>query len=140
VSATNNVLVHLQGVRKTQPGRWLARCPAHDDGSPSLSLRELDDGRLLLHCFGGCAVHDVVGAVGLDMQDLFPPRDPAPGAGRAPVRRPINAGDLISLAAWESSVAALIALDLRAGRAADTARLLEAARRLHEVAVAVHAR
>ena len=40
-------------------GRWLgtyglARCPAHDDRSPSLSIAEGHDGRLLLYCFAGC--------------------------------------------------------------------------------------
>jgi hypothetical protein len=140
MSAADTLLSRLEGARRSGSGRWLARCPAHDDHSPSLSVRELDDGRTLLHCFGGCAVADVVGAIGLTMEDLFPPRDNAPGAGRAPVRRPFSAADLIDLAAWESSVAALIALDVRAGRAADTDRLLEAARRLHHVAEAAHAR
>lgn len=29
----------------------------------------------MLHCFGGCATADVIGAVGLESADLFPPRD-----------------------------------------------------------------
>ena len=36
----------LEGVKRTGPGRWMARCPAHGDKSPSLSIRELDDGRV----------------------------------------------------------------------------------------------
>ena len=41
---------------------WLTRCPAHDDGTPSLSLRERD-GRLLVHCHAGCSQGDVIAAL-----------------------------------------------------------------------------
>jgi hypothetical protein len=54
-------------------GRYTARCPAHDDRGPSLSVSEGDDGRCLVHCFAGCDVHQVVSAVGLELSDLFPP-------------------------------------------------------------------
>jgi len=63
---------------KALGGRWqgpigpgglgMARCPAHDDRSPSLSLGEGQGGRLLLHCFAGCsfeAVRDALAARGL---------------------------------------------------------------------------
>jgi hypothetical protein len=39
-----------------------------------LSLAEGDDGRILLHCFAGCSVADVMAAVGLSVADLFPQR------------------------------------------------------------------
>jgi CHC2 zinc finger len=42
---------------------WMARCPAHRDRSPSLSIRE-SDGRLLIHCFAGCTQEDVIVALG----------------------------------------------------------------------------
>ncbi|NQW09429.1 MAG: toprim domain-containing protein [Alphaproteobacteria bacterium] len=35
-------------------GGWIARCPAHEDRTPSLSIRESDDGTLLVHCHAGC--------------------------------------------------------------------------------------
>jgi hypothetical protein len=44
------LLDHLERVKQTGPGRWIARCPAHEDRSPSLSVRELEDGRLLRLC------------------------------------------------------------------------------------------
>jgi hypothetical protein len=51
----------------------MARCPAHDDRDPSLSVREADDGRCLVHCFAGCPTEEVIGAVGLKWSDLFEP-------------------------------------------------------------------
>ena len=35
-------------------GGWMARCPAHHDREPSLSIREADDGKILVHCHAGC--------------------------------------------------------------------------------------
>jgi hypothetical protein len=98
-----------------------------------LSVRELDDGRTLLHCFGGCGVDAVLGALGLAMIDLHPPRDPQPGAGRAHERRPWSAADLLHLAAAEAHIACIAACDIAQGRTlaeGDRARVLEAARRL----------
>jgi hypothetical protein len=69
------ILPRLQRVRQTGRAQWVACCPCHDSRSrSSLSIRELGDGRVLLHDFGGCAVEDVLGAVGLSMADLFPER------------------------------------------------------------------
>ena len=51
---------------------WMACCPAHEDGNPSLSISEGDDGRALVHCFAGCPVDAVCEAVGLKSSDLFP--------------------------------------------------------------------
>ena len=50
---------------------WCCRCPAHDDRTPSLSIRAGDDGRALLRCHAGCAVDAVCGAIGLRPADLF---------------------------------------------------------------------
>jgi hypothetical protein len=68
----DRMLPLLEKVKHTEQGRWLARCPAHDDRSPSLAVRELDDGRVLLHCFAGCSVQEIVSSVGLELSDLFP--------------------------------------------------------------------
>jgi len=48
-------------------GRWLtdygmARCPAHDDKNPSLSVTETD-GRILVRCHAGCEQDQVIGAL-----------------------------------------------------------------------------
>lgn len=52
------------------PRGWLARCPANDDHSPSLSVKEGERG-LLLKCWAGCRAADIVQALGLKLSDLF---------------------------------------------------------------------
>lgn len=71
----------LDGVKNTAPNKWVAQCPAHDDRSPSLAIKQADD-RILLHCFAGCGVTEVLHSVGLTTNDLFPDRIPAYGAPR----------------------------------------------------------
>lgn len=61
----------------------MARCPSHEDRRASLSIRELDDRRVLIHDFAGCAPADVLARVGLNLSDLFPDR---PEHHRAPAR------------------------------------------------------
>lgn len=51
---------------------WRACCPAHDDNTPSLSINEGKDGRILIHCHAGCETKEVLEKVGLSMRDLAP--------------------------------------------------------------------
>jgi putative DNA primase/helicase len=39
---------------------WMARCPAHDDREPSLSIRDGEDGKVLVHCHAGCEQADLI--------------------------------------------------------------------------------
>lgn len=126
------LLARLDGVRRTGEGRWLARCPAHKDRSPSLSVRELEDGRTLVHCFGGCEVGAVLGAAGVEFNALFPPRPMEYGARRRPPDR-FPAADVLRAIVDELAVVAIIAGDLEAGRpvgAEDLARLRAARERI----------
>lgn len=54
---------------------WKARCPAHDDRSPSLTIWVGRKGFLLVRCWAGrqCSLPAILGKVGLRMSDLFPP-------------------------------------------------------------------
>ena len=65
------ILSVLDKVRNRGDSSWMACCPAHDDKNPSLSIKETPDGDVLLHCFAGCGVDDVLAALGLEMSDLF---------------------------------------------------------------------
>lgn len=110
------LLSRLERVKRTAPGRWMARCPAHKDRTASLSVRELDDGRVLVHDFAGCELESVLAAAGLSVEDLFPPRPVAPGAGRPAERRPYSMRDLIGALASELRVAMVLLSDLAAGK------------------------
>jgi hypothetical protein len=71
------LLSRLEGVKQTAPNKWFAKCPAHDDRSPSLSIRLTDEGTILIKDFGGCDTGGVLAAVGLTFLDLFPVRTAA---------------------------------------------------------------
>lgn len=118
----------LPGFKLTGKRRGKARCPAHKDRTPSLSVCEFDAGVLGLHCFGGCSVHSVVSALGLAMEDLFPPDDarrPArPGeepAGRRGERRPFTARQVLDALVLELHVAWVLLTDIANGRQLDAA-------------------
>lgn len=64
------LLPHLEAVRARGPGKWSARCPAHADNSPSLTITEGDKG-VLLKCWAGCSLDEITGRLGLRIQDLF---------------------------------------------------------------------
>jgi hypothetical protein len=68
---TAAMLADLLHARPSGRSRWQARCPAHDDSSPSLSICEGRDGRTLVRCWAGCALASILEAAGLKMADLF---------------------------------------------------------------------
>lgn len=112
--SADTLLSRLDKVKRTGPGRWNARCPAHDDRGPSLSIREVDDGRVLVHCFAGCSVHEIVAAVDMELSDLFPPRPLYDG--RKPERRPFSADDALRCIDFEAALVYLMALDMLEGK------------------------
>jgi 5S rRNA maturation endonuclease (ribonuclease M5)/nucleoside-triphosphatase THEP1 len=67
----DDFLDKLEGVRSSGGG-YVAVCPAHEDGEPSLSITEGEDERILLNCHAGCANEDIVAAMELTFADLFP--------------------------------------------------------------------
>lgn len=81
IPPVEKLLPRLDKLRSVGAGKWVACCPAHSDRSPSLSIREADDGRLLVHCFAGCPAADVLAAVGLSLADLYPDAPRNPGTG-----------------------------------------------------------
>lgn len=128
----DDLLSRLEKVRSTGAGRWVARCPAHADKTPSLAIRELPDGRILIHCFTGCSVDSVVSAIGLELSDLFPEDSRAIGHAN-PEHRPFPAADVLrclNLEALVVSAAARTILDGNTLNDDDQERLMTALRRI----------
>ncbi len=130
----DKLLSRLQRVKRTGPGKWIASCPTREDKSPSLAIAEKDDGTILLHDFGGDSVEAILGAVGLSFSDLYPDKQDHVAK---PTRRPFNASDVLSLVAFESTVAVVVVSDVVHGKEItdqDFERLLVAAQRLGNAA------
>ena len=132
------LLSRLEKVKDKGAGRWSARCPAHDDKSPSLVVRELSDGRILLHCFTGCSVDAVVSAIGLELSDLFPEDSRSIGHAN-PEHRPFPAADILRALSLEATVVSCAARTMLDGKTInddDQKRLMLALRRI-ELAVSL---
>lgn len=131
------VLANLTKVRGRN-GNYVACCPAHDDKSPSMTIRETPDGKILMHCFSGCSIAEITGAIGVDLSDLFPPTTDAPDYSRSkhssrPTRPRFMASDLLKVIAFEATIVAVCAYDMAQGRALkqeDMARLKVASSRI----------
>jgi hypothetical protein len=70
MSALDAVLTRLDKVSRSGQG-YKARCPAHRDRQPSLSITVGHDGRVLLKCHAGCTTEAIVSSLDLKMADLF---------------------------------------------------------------------
>ncbi len=130
----DNFLTRLEHVRQVGDGRWIARCPSHEDMRPSLAIRGLDDGRVLVHCYAGCPVRSVLDAVGLTFDALYPTKARRVDDPAKPQRRPFPATDVLRCVGFEALVVAVAAARLANGGAlddSDRARLLVAASRIH---------
>ena len=81
----DDILSRLKQVKATKPSHWQARCPSHQDHKPSLSITELDDGRVLLKCWAGCTAKEITNAVGLNMRSLYPQKPEPKQTTKEPV-------------------------------------------------------
>lgn len=106
-------LSRLDKVRSTGKASWLACCPAHDDRSPSLTISEADDGRVLAHCFAGCPVENVVSAVGMSLADLMP--DSPVSHAAIPKKLRVPPMDVLKALAFHATVVSLAACDMGNG-------------------------
>ncbi len=111
MSNVESLISRLERVKRTGTGRWMARCPSHADKTASLSVRELDDGRILMHCFAACNVGEILGSIGLTINDLFPERLP----DGKPERRPFPAADVLRAIAVEAQLVAFVGADICQG-------------------------
>jgi hypothetical protein len=106
------LLSRLEKVQKTGGGRYMALCPAHADKGRSLSLRELDDGRVLIKCFAGCETHEVLQTVGMTFHDIMPE---CLGDKKA-IRRGFDAYSALKAINFEATVLRMIAKTIKEGR------------------------
>ncbi len=95
------------GGRKAGAG-WTARCPAHDDRTPSLSLTDTQDGKVLVRCHAGCEQERVIaGLRGRGLWGESGPRSSPWTARRKPVEREPDGDDAKrterALAIWQLS-------------------------------------
>jgi hypothetical protein len=110
------LLSRLNGVQGRGP-RYRAICPAHQSKNKSRTLVVTDagDGRTLVHCFAGCDVGEVIGALGMELSDLMPERKD--DATRPPrEKRPWSVRDVAASLEAECAIAWLILVDLKAGK------------------------
>jgi hypothetical protein len=130
----NDLVGRLGKAKRTSRDSWLACCPAHKDRTPSLTVRGLDDGRILLHCFGGCEPLDVLDALGLEMTDLFPK-----SLGNLPgLRQPFSATDVLRALRREAAIVALSSADLAEGKPVDHQRVFLASERIADACEYIH--
>ncbi len=122
-------------LRPSGRDRWRACCPGHGGSNRSaLSIGVGDTDAVLLRCWQGCDVEQIVGALGLDLADLFPPT-PSNGHGAGPIRRRrlLTAGQALELLDHEITIALLCASDMARGETLDEPtreRLLQGAARV----------
>ena len=91
------ILSLLDGVRENGGDNYMSRCPAHEDRSPSLSIKICGDGRILLHCFAGCEVEAILDAIDLKFSDVMPERIGSDHSYRSVRRRPPARDALIAM-------------------------------------------
>jgi hypothetical protein len=133
VTAAQRILERLQGVRRTGEGRWRARCPAHGSRAQSLAIADRD-GRVLLYAHCGCSTDAVLGALGLELRDLYDtPREHS----ASPKSSPWSPRDVLDLVLAETAIVAVVATDAVERQTiaeADWRRLAQSASRLSTIA------
>lgn len=112
MASIDDVLSRLHGVKKAGNG-WAALCPAHEEKNPSLTLTE-DNGKILMHCFAGCAPLAVLDALGLKFEDLFPESYESP-----PKKRVITPALALEMLQFEALFLRVVCHDIERGRPLD---------------------
>ena len=133
--SANNLLARLENVRRTGHNKWIASCPAHEDRSPSLAVREKNDGCVLLYCFAGCSTLSVITKVGLEWSELYPEKSP-PVEGCRPVVRSFLPADAFNTVRHELHVVGIIVDDfMKHGRLSpeNRQRIIEAESRIEAI-------
>lgn len=67
----DDILSRLEKVKQYNDQHWVACCPAHDDKTPSLAIKLGEEDRVLMKCWAGCAIDEIVSAMDLSLGDLM---------------------------------------------------------------------
>ena len=69
---TAEEFARLLGGKRVGRGKWLARCPAHSDSHPSLSIAHGKKVDVVFRCMSmGCTNNEVLRAMGLKWKDIL---------------------------------------------------------------------
>lgn len=140
--SVEKILNKLNKVKRTSNNTWLACCPAHDDKTPSLSIKDTGEGKLMLRCFAGCETIDVLGAIGLDWEDVMPPKQPLEKIETVKSQKhTLYATDALRVLKIESQIIVMAAFDIQKGRQikeAEMARITLAMERIKTVTEAAN--
>jgi hypothetical protein len=107
----NNLLNKLNKVKRTSTNQYIACCPAHDDKSPSLSITDKGDGKILINCYAGCGTEDVLDSIGMSFEDIMPPKVIEHKV--APIKQRVYASDALKVIQLESRIVIMAAYELR---------------------------
>ena len=100
----------LQKVQSRGRDSYVACCPAHDDKNPSLKL-DLKGEKILIKCWSGCSTEDILGAVGMHFDDIFPDR---PIYQRSSGKQPaLSSADALRIIKYEAMIIWMYGQDLR---------------------------
>lgn len=127
----NDFLSYFEKSYRSGKDEYQCLCPAHQDKTASLSIKNLPDERILIHCFAGCAANDILGAVGLTFDDIVPKRL----GDFKPVSKPFNPYAVLKAISNETLLVALAGLEVSNGKTLpqeDKDRLMIAVNRLRE--------
>ena len=130
----DQLLTRLENLRRTGDGKWLACCPAHNDNNPSLTIKQTEDGKILIHCFAGCDVNSVVSSMGLTLSDLMPD-NPTYKKGSKPPR--FNKYELFDRLVYEAIILCLATRQLINNKPLaldDQKRVLKAEETINDIA------
>lgn len=135
--SASDILQLLRKVKAVGKNQWVACCPAHDDRSPSMTITETADGKVLIHDFAGCSVDEILGSLGLELDVLFPDQI----VDSKPERMPFNARAILTALAHEAMIVALASVDIANGKKLsreDHKRLIVAVGRINKGAGMCH--
>ncbi len=127
----NDFIGYFEKSYRSGKDEYQCLCPAHNDKTASLSIKNLPDERILIHCFAGCAANDILGAVGLTFDDIVPKRL----GDFKPVSKPFNPYAVLKAISNETLLVALAGLEVANGKTLpqeDKDRLMIAVNRLRE--------